>query len=83
MDAEVGVKRHLAPVQTFETGLILQPACMVIDEERYEPPMQPLHFRSYHDERLLLNGTTYVVPKHAMQGTVHLPSRAPQPDIMW
>jgi len=57
-DAELDLEGLLALVQTFATALIHQTAGMVIVAERNQPPMQPLHNRSYLRKRLFGVRTT-------------------------
>jgi hypothetical protein len=82
-DAEPSVKRLLALVQTFATGPICQNAGMVIVEERHQPPMQPLHDWRPHRKPLFGVRTTYIVPRSANQGAIHLLLLMPQRDRSW
>jgi len=78
--AESSVKGLLALVQMFATGLIRQPAGMVIVEERHQPPMKPLHDERYCRKPPFGIGTSYLVPIRVIEGAVHLVPVTPQPD---
>jgi len=82
-DAELSVNGLLSLVQTFATGPVRQTACMVIVEERHQPPMQPLHDGSYCRKPLVGVGTPDIVPISAIEGAVHLLPLTPQPDSSW
>ena len=81
-DAESFVKGLLAFIQTFATGPTGQTAGMVIVEERHQPPIQPLHDRSYGGKSLFGIRTTYIIPICVIQGAVHLLPLMPQPDSL-
>jgi len=71
-NAESSVKGLFSLVQAFGTGLICQTAGMVIVEESYQPPMQPLHNGSYRREPHFGIRTTYIVFISAIEGAVHI-----------
>jgi hypothetical protein len=81
--AELSCKGLLALVQMFATEPICQTAGMVIIEEWYQPPMQPLQDGSYRRKPLFSVGTTYIVPISTIQGAVHILLLTPQRDSSW
>jgi len=80
--AELSIDGLLGLVQMFATALICQTAGIVIVEERYQPPIQPLNDGSYRHNPLFGVGTTYIVPVPMIQGALHLLLQTPQPDSM-
>jgi len=81
-DAESSIIGFVALVQLLATRRIHQTAGMIIVEERQHPPMQPLCDGSYHHKPLFSIGTPYILPKSAIQGSVHRLPLTPQADIM-
>jgi hypothetical protein len=82
-DAESSIEGLLALVQMFASRPICETACMVIVEERHQPPMQILHNLSFWRKPPLGIRTTYIITQSANYGPVDLLLLTTQTNCCW